>query len=184
MSEPPPVSPPERQTLEVTLRKKLESKARHSKQNKAMLMLTKTEMKKLVEENRKLKEEVAELRSRLERFQPQKESRHPITTKPSKGWIGGGRRISLSRAIPSRRNMPFSPLDCLMFTTTTFWNSRQGSFWRMTVMETQTGHEAIRREGMTVCFPAEDRELVASMVERLAPIYLSAYWGKRRISEN
>ena len=158
MSEPPPVSPPERQTLEVTLRKKLESKARHSKQNKAMLMLTTTELKKLVGENRKLKEVVTELRSRLERFQPQKESRHPITTKSA---------IFSAGLFNVHHNdvLDFAPRLVLAY-------------------ETQTGHQAIRREGMTVCFPAEDRELVASMVERLAPIYLSAYWGKRRISEN
>jgi hypothetical protein len=153
MSEPRLVSPPSRETVETELRKKLESKKRHSKQNKAMLLLTKSEMKKLADENRKLREEVVSLRLELERFQPRREVRHPVTTKHA---------IFAAGLYNVHHNdvLKFAPLLVLAY-------------------ETETGRLAIRREGMTVCFPAEDRELVASMVERLAPIYLPEYWAKR-----
>jgi hypothetical protein len=149
---PPPASPPVPETVELLLRKKLESKARHSKQNKAMLMLTKTEVKKLVDENRKLKEEVAELRSKLDHFQPPRDPRIPIT--PRHAIVSAG-----MHGVHSNDVLQFVPKLVAAY-------------------ESETGKVAIRRNGMVVCFPFEDKGLVVAIVEQLAPEHLPLYWKR------
>ena len=150
---PPPASPPAvPETAESVLRTKLASKARHSKQNKALLMLVRSEKKKLSEENRRLREENAELRSRLERFQGPRDVQTPIT--PKHAILRAG-----------------------------YFNVHHNDVLRLTPMlvaayETEMGKAAIHREGMTVCFPIDDRDAVISIVERLAPTHLPGYLKK------
>ena len=132
---------------------KLESKTRHSRQNKAMRLLIEQDNKRLLAENKQLKQDIVYLKQQLSIPRQPKELVRPITTRQ------GLFRAGLCNVHPN---------DVLRFTPIL-----------VDAYKSTPGKTVIERVGMVPCFPNEDLDFVIGLIEQLAPEHLGTYWAKR-----